>query len=31
VTVRERVMGAEAHWLMGRVMPREFKREGGLA
>ena len=24
MTVSERIMGAEAHWLMGRVMPREF-------
>jgi L-2-amino-thiazoline-4-carboxylic acid hydrolase len=29
VTVSERIMGAEAHWLMGRVMPREFLEEVG--
>jgi hypothetical protein len=29
MTTRERIMGAEAHWLMGRVMPREFLEEVG--
>ena len=29
MTVSERIMGAEAHWLMGRVMPREFLEEVG--
>lgn len=29
VTVGERIMEAEAHWLMGRVMPREFLDEVG--
>jgi hypothetical protein len=24
MTVSERILGAEAHWLMGRVMPRQF-------
>jgi hypothetical protein len=29
VTVSDTIMGAEAHWLMGRVMPREFLEEVG--
>src|SRR5262249_47730124 len=29
VTVSERIMGAEAHWLMGSVMPRQFLEEVG--
>ena len=29
LTMSERIMGAEAHWLMGRVMPREFLEEVG--
>ena len=29
MTASERIMGAEAHWLMGRVMPREFLEEVG--
>ena len=29
MTVSDRIMGAEAHWLMGRVMPREFLEEVG--
>lgn len=29
MTVGERIMEAEAHWLMGRVMPREFLDEVG--
>lgn len=27
MTAGEKLMGAEAHWLMGRVMPREFLEE----
>jgi hypothetical protein len=29
MTVTEKVLGAEAHWLMGRVMPRDFLEEIG--
>ena len=29
MTMSERIMGAEAQWLMGRVMPREFLEEVG--
>ena len=29
MTMSERIMGAETHWLMGRVMPREFIEEVG--
>lgn len=29
MTASEKIMGAEAHWLMGRVMPREFLEEVG--
>jgi hypothetical protein len=29
MTVSEKIIGAEAHWLMGRVMPREFLEEVG--
>ena len=29
MSVGEKIMGAEAHWLMGRVMPREFLEEVG--
>ena len=27
MTVTEKVLGAEAHWMMGRVMPRDFLEE----
>jgi hypothetical protein len=29
MTVAEKLMGVEAHWLMGRVMPRDFLEEIG--
>ena len=29
MTVTEKILGAEAHWLMGRVMPRDFLEEIG--